>query len=80
MIGQHITPLLILVWLGFAACIGLILSARISKNVFQKRMQETLRPGDNEVDDLLLQEQHDDEMSRSLGQRPRLLEVATDSW
>lgn len=69
MIGQHITPILIVVWLGFAACIGLILSARLSQNVFQKRMQDTLRPGDNEVDDLLLQEQHEDEMSRSLGQR-----------
>lgn len=69
MIGTHINYLLILVWFGFAACIGLILSARLSQNVFQKRMQQTLRPDDNEVDDMLLQEQHEDEMNRSLGQR-----------
>jgi tight adherence protein C len=69
MIGANITPLLILAWLGFAVCIGIILSARLSKNVFQQRMRETLRPADSEVDEMLLQEQRDEEMSRSLAHR-----------
>ncbi|HEX8552319.1 MAG TPA: type II secretion system F family protein [Abditibacteriaceae bacterium] len=69
MIGNNIAPILIFVWLGFAVCIGLILSARLTKNVFQKRMEDALRPGDSEVDDLLIREQRDDEMSRSLGHR-----------
>jgi tight adherence protein C len=69
MIGNNLTPLLIIVWLGFAACIGIMISARMSKRVFQQRMQETLRPGDNEVNDALLQEQHDEEMNQSLAHR-----------
>ena len=79
MIGANITPLVVLVWLGFAACIGLMLSARLSQNVFQKRMQDALRPGDSQVDDLLLREQKDDEMGRSVGQRvlgPILVKIA----
>ena len=79
MIGGNITPILIFVWLAFAACVGIILSARLSRNVFQQRMTEALRPGDNEVDDLLLKEQRDDEMGRSLGQRvlaPILTKIA----
>jgi tight adherence protein C len=64
-----ISPILIFVWLGFAACLGILLSARLSKNVFQKRMQETLRPGDNEVDTLMLQEQKDEDMNQSFAQR-----------
>jgi len=69
MIGANLTPIIIIVWLGFAACIGILLSARLTKNVFQQRMKEATRPGDAEVDDLILREQKDDEMSRSLGQR-----------
>lgn len=66
----HISPLLILVWLGFAACIGILLSARLfSKNVFQKRMEDTMRPTENPMDDILLNEQKDDEMGRSFLQR-----------
>lgn len=79
MIGANITPLLILVWLGFAACVGIILSARLSRNVFQQRMTDALRPGDNDVDNMLLQEQHDEDMGRSLGQRvlgPFLTKIA----
>ena len=78
MIGLN--SIIILVWLGFAACIGLLLSARLSKNVFNKRMEEAMRPGDSEVDDLLLAEQKDEEMSRSLIQRtlqPVLVKIAT---
>jgi len=79
MIGANLTPIIIVVWLGFAACIGILLSARLTKNVFQQRMKEAMRPGDAEVDDLLLREQKDEEMSRSLVQRilqPVLIKMA----
>lgn len=79
MLGANITPLLIIVWLGFAACVGVMLSARLSQRVFQQRMQEALRPSDNEVDNLLVREQREEEMSRSLAHRvlgPILSKVA----
>ena len=61
-------PLVILTWLAFLGLLGSLLSARLVKNTFQKRMQETLSPSEEEVDEISQQEK-DQEMSRSLAQR-----------
>jgi tight adherence protein C len=51
---QHlITPFFILIWLGFLGCLGLVLSAQFTRAGFQKRLQQTLNPDDEEVDELL---------------------------
>lgn len=61
-----ITPLIIIVWLGFLTCIALLLSARLTRNVFQQRMRDTLNPVDDFDSQEIISEQLDDEMSRSL--------------
>ncbi len=62
---QHImTPFMILIWLGFLACLGLVLSAQFTRAGFQKRLQQTLTPDEDEVDDLL-SEQNKAEMEKS---------------
>jgi tight adherence protein C len=61
-----LTPVIIVVWLGFIVCIGLLLSARLARNVFQQRMKETLNPTNDFESKEIIDEQHDDEMSRSL--------------
>lgn len=54
---QHfITPFFILVWLGFLGCLGLVLSAQFTRAGFQKRLQQTLNPDEEEVDDLLAEQ------------------------
>jgi tight adherence protein C len=55
-------------WVGFAGCIVAYLLTTRTKSVFNKRMVEALRPMDEEVN-AIMQEQHDDEMGRSLIQR-----------
>ena len=62
---QHIvTPFFVLIWLGFLGCLGLVLSAQFTRAGFQKRLQQTLQPDEEEVDDLLT-EQKKAEMERS---------------
>jgi len=61
-------PILILVWGGFIVCLGVLLSARMMKGVFQRRIEAALRPADEEIEEML-QDQHDEEMGRSLLQR-----------
>ena len=65
---QFITPILIFVWLGFLVCIGLILSAQFARASFKKRLQQTLTPDENEVDDLMI-EQQKAEMGKSFVSR-----------
>ena len=66
---QHfITPILIFIWLGFLACIGLLLSAQFARANFKKRMQQTLAPDEDEVDDLMV-EQQKAEMGKSFVSR-----------
>jgi tight adherence protein C len=57
-----------MMWVGFAGCIVAYLLTTRTKSVFNKRMVEALRPMDEEVN-AIMQEQHDDEMGRSLIQR-----------
>lgn len=63
-INSLVTPLIIVVWLGFLGCLGMLLSAQFARVGFQKRMQQTLMPEEEEVDDLLT-EQKRDEMEKS---------------
>ena len=42
-----------LMWLGFLVCLGLLLSARIVRSSFQKRMQTALNPTDDDLDELM---------------------------
>ena len=65
---QFITPILIFVWLGFLVCIGLILSAQFARASFKKRLQQTLTPDEDEVDDLMI-EQQKAEMGKSFVSR-----------
>lgn len=66
---QHlVTPLFIAIWLAFLACLGLFLSAQITRAGFQKRMQQTLQPEEEDIDDLLT-DQNKAEMERSLVSR-----------
>lgn len=65
-----ITPLLIIVWLGFLGCLALLLTLRLTHNTFQQRMRDTLTP--TEHDDALLdiiEEERADEMNQSLAHR-----------
>ena len=65
------TPLLISIWLGFLACLGILLSARFARAGFQKRLQQTLSPEEDEADDLLVEKQREEMeksfISRTLG-------------
>ena len=54
---QFLTPFLILIWLGFLACLGLILSAQFARAGFKKRMQQTIAPDEEEVDSLMVEQQ-----------------------
>ncbi len=66
---QHlVTPFFIIIWLGFLACLGLVLSAQFTRAGFQKRLQQTLQPDEEELDDLL-SEQKKAEMERSIVSR-----------
>ncbi len=72
-IGNRFIPMatitiMAVVWLGFLVCIGLLLSARFMKVNFQKRLQQTLSPSDEELDDLV-DESHDEEMGQSVATR-----------
>jgi tight adherence protein C len=65
-----ITPLLVIVWLGFLCCLGLLLALRLTQNTFQQRMKETLNP--TEHDDAMLDivdEERAEEMNRGLAHR-----------
>lgn len=62
-------PLLVLVWAGFLVCLALLLSARLARNTLQQRMREALNPTEDEVDSDIVEEDHDEEMSRSLAYR-----------
>lgn len=65
MFGQvSAIPILILVWGGFLVCLAILLSARLARNALQQRMRETLNPNDDDVDEIV-EEQQDEEMSRS---------------
>ena len=66
---QHLlTPLLIFIWLGFLACLGLVLSAQFARAGFKKRMQQTLMPTEEEVDAMDI-ETKNEEMSKSFVSR-----------
>jgi tight adherence protein C len=67
-ISPAMVPLLIVVWLGFLGCIGVLLSARLMKTGFQRRIQQAMSFSDDEIDELA-QEEHDEEMSKSLAHR-----------
>jgi tight adherence protein C len=58
------TPLIILIWLGFLGSLGVLLSARFARAGFQKRLQQTIQPDEEEVDDLL-EEKKREEMEQS---------------
>jgi tight adherence protein C len=65
-----ITPLLIIVWLGFLGCLGLLLALRLTQNTFQQRMRETLSPTETDESMLdLVEEERAEEMNRSLAYR-----------
>ena len=66
--SSNLLPIVIMMWVGFAGCIVAYLLTTRTKSVFNKRMVEALRPMDEEVN-AIMQEQHDDEMGRSLIQR-----------
>lgn len=65
---QYLTPFLILIWVAFLACLGVILAAQFTRAGFERRMAQTLMPDDLEEDDLLA-EQKKAEMERSLVSR-----------
>jgi tight adherence protein C len=65
---SNLLPIVIAVWVGFIGCIGILFFSRFWKTDFQRRMQQTLRPVDEDVQEILA-EQHDEEMDRSLIQR-----------
>lgn len=58
------TPLIIAIWLGFLACLGVLLSARFARAGLQRRMHQTLNPDEEDVDDLLVEKQRE-EMEKS---------------
>ena len=62
------TPFLIVIWLGFLGCLGLVLSAQFARAGFKKRLQQTLTPDEEEVDSLM-QEQQKAEMEKSFVSR-----------
>lgn len=67
MLGKIAIPmsLLVLVWGGFLICLGVLLVGRLTHNTFQQRMREALNPTEEEIDDDIVEEQRDDEMSKS---------------
>jgi tight adherence protein C len=67
-VNPALIPILVVVWLGFLGCIGVLLSARMMKSGFQKRMQQALAPSDDEIEELAT-ETKDEEMSQSLATR-----------
>lgn len=67
-ISPALLPILIVVWLGFLGCMGVLLSARLMKSGFQKRMQQAMAPTDDEID-VLSAETKNEEMSQSLATR-----------
>ncbi len=71
---------IIVVWLGFFAFLGIWISTRMVKNTFQKRMQEALAgPTEDEMQDLV-DERKAEEMGKSFLQRllgPVLHKVGT---
>lgn len=76
-----ITPLMILVWAGFLACLAFLLSVRLTQNAFQKRMQEALHPTEETLDEIAIEER-DDEMGQSVVTRvlaPMLKKMAAGS-
>jgi hypothetical protein len=60
--------MLLLVWFGFAACLGLLIAGQVARSGFQKRMAQTVRPTDDDAQEIV-NEKHDDEMSKGLLQR-----------
>lgn len=65
---SNLLPIVILVWVGFIGCVGFLFFSRFWKTNFQRRMQQTLRPMDEDIQEILA-EQHEEEMDRSLVQR-----------
>ena len=65
---MSITPLIIIVWVGFLGCLAFLLSFRMAQNTFKKRMQDALHPTDETVDEIAV-EQRDEEMNQSVVQR-----------
>ncbi len=63
-----VTPLIIFIWLGFLVCLGVLLSAQFARAGFQKRLQQTLSPDEEEVDDLMAEKQRE-EMEKSFVSR-----------
>ncbi|HEX9996630.1 MAG TPA: type II secretion system F family protein [Abditibacterium sp.] len=66
-----VTPVLLFVWLGFLVCLGILLSAQFARAGFKKRLQQTLQPDEEEVDDLLAEKKKEEMeqsfISRTLG-------------
>jgi tight adherence protein C len=62
------TPFIVIIWLAFLAMLGVLLSARFARAGFQKRLQQTLTPDEDEVDELLA-EKKQEEMEQSLVSR-----------
>jgi tight adherence protein C len=58
-------PILVVVWAGFLICLGVLLTGRLTHNTFQQRMREALNPTEDEIDDEIVEETRDDEMSKS---------------
>jgi tight adherence protein C len=65
---SNLLPIVVLVWVCFIGCVGLIIASSYMKTGFQRRMAQTLRPMDEDVQEILA-EQHEEEMDRSLVQR-----------
>jgi tight adherence protein C len=82
MLGKiTVLPVLVLVWIGFLICLAVLLSARLAQNTLRQRMREALNPSEDEVDEIA-EEQHDEEMSKSLLHRilaPTLRKMAQKS-
>jgi tight adherence protein C len=62
------TPLIVIIWLSFLGFLGFLLSARFARAGFQRRLQQTLQPDEDEVDDLLA-EKKNEEMEQSFVSR-----------
>lgn len=59
-----ITPVVIIFWVGFLGALGMYLSAQFGRAAFQKRLQQTLQPTEEDLDDLVT-EQRKEEMGQS---------------
>lgn len=68
MSNVFLMPIVIMVWLGFLGCMGVVLSASLVKSSVRKRMHEALTITDEDVDELT-QEQRDEEMDKSFATR-----------